>query len=93
MFILSSAVCCIVIVQPSSEGPQPLTVSALQKHDHVELDSLHRKIDFKTITAENRFIYNALLSYYKRLHLSHLISVGFFVIPNTIYKEVITPVE
>lgn len=40
--------------KPSTDGPQPLTVSALQKHDHVELDTLHKKIDFKIITEENR---------------------------------------
>ena len=53
-------------------------MSALQKHDRVELDSLHKKIDFKNITEENRYSTYTLLLNPLALELKHISkSVGY----------------
>ncbi|XP_065887730.1 hyccin-like [Dysidea avara] len=64
-----------VFHKPSSDVPQPLTVSALQKHDNVDSDCLQRSVNFEVINEENRLNFlNALVQTYVFyiISLSHL---------------------
>ena len=50
-----STLCGNITVASIRSGSAADSIDSIQKHDLVELDSLHKKIDFKNITEENRY--------------------------------------